>query len=78
MFETALRYSRPVRVFDGEGSLESLNRATPATLWCDPMVQGDSLTLTCDADEDIRVGDLVEVPHNLTMLAARTPEPEEE
>ncbi len=78
MLETALRYSRPVRTFDGEGSVETLDRAAPLTIWCDPEAQSGNLVLTIHADDDLRVGDLVEVPHNMTLLAARTPEPEEE
>lgn len=64
MFDTPLNYSRPDRAFDGEGSVEALAE-TPKTLWADPVVMDGRPGLRVHVDEDVKVGDLIEVPVDL-------------
>lgn len=67
MFDTPLKYSRPVRTFDGEGSVETLS-GTPKVLYCDPSIGAKNLTLLIDLMTDVRIGDIIEIP---TSLIAR-------
>jgi hypothetical protein len=67
MFDFPARASRPTRRFDGQGgSVETLS-GSPTTLWCDPAISDGELTVTCDARVDVRIGDLVELPHQIDI-----------
>lgn len=65
MFDTPLQYSRPKRVWDGEGSIQSLDTSNLLTVYSDPLVQNGKPALTVKAGEDIRIGDLFKVAHNI-------------
>jgi hypothetical protein len=66
MFDTPVRHSRPARHFDGEGSVETVH-PDAGVLYIDPVVQDGKITVQFGADEDVRIGDLLEVPHNLFL-----------
>jgi len=59
MFDTPVQVSRPSRFFDGEGSLETLGTAT--TVWADVKLHDTPVRMVFRAEEDIRVGDIIEV-----------------
>lgn len=61
MPNTRLRYTRPSRAYDGEGTLEALGTEV-LTLWADPIASESKTGISVNEAEDIRVGDIVEVP----------------
>ncbi len=67
--DSSVRFSRPRRTYDGEGTQETLDNNWQK-LYCDPKVNGNDLTILVNADEDIRIGDVVEIPHNLFLKGA--------
>lgn len=68
MRDTKLRISRPRRTPDGRGgSHETLDIASGLAIWTDATVHDGELHLSVHAGEDIRVGDIVEVPFALTI-----------
>lgn len=57
-----LTLSRPSRAYDGEGGfVETI--AAPMTIFGDPAINDNETVLAIAADEDVRVGDLIEIPH---------------
>lgn len=58
--------SRPVRQYDGSDSSERLSSAGFWSLWCRPEINGPILQLECHGDEDVRIGDIVRLPYNLS------------
>lgn len=61
--DTPLSLYHPIKSSDGEGSLETLG--PPVILFADPDVQGNEVAVTVLADADVRIGDIIKVPHNL-------------
>lgn len=66
-FETPYRVARPYRVVDDTGSYLETFLTGPATLWGDAIIHGGEVRLSVAAEEDVQVGDLVEVPYSLTL-----------
>lgn len=66
MFDSAVQHARVAREYDREGgSVERMGTAT--VLWCDPVLHDGEQRLVVQADEDIRIGDLVKIPLNLYL-----------
>ena len=65
-FSTPLNRYRPTTVHDGEGGLV-VAMGDIAVIFTDPMIQNNQTVLQVAADEDIRIGDLIEIPHNLFL-----------
>ena len=63
MYDSPLQRIRPTRVHDGEGTLESLNEKNAVTIFADLVPHESSLTALVQKDEDIRIGDILVVPH---------------
>lgn len=64
MFRTACQIARPVRQFDGEGTIE-VPSADHELIWADPQSGEAQPTLMVSVDADVRVGDLITVPANI-------------
>jgi len=65
MFNTPLEISRPLKHWDGEGTTTTINPASSFTIWADPVVQDEKTLLAMHAQEDIRIGDIIKVPHDI-------------
>ena len=65
MLNYPVRHIRPTKQFDGEGSALQLTEV--GVLWSDITIQDNSPRLVVHAAEDVRIGDLIEVPHNLIL-----------
>jgi len=64
MLDTLLRYSRPQKLFDGEGSVDTMDHENPLQLWGDPVVGDDGPTMIVAAEVDVRRNDIIEIPLN--------------
>lgn len=59
---TPLTVSRPSRSYDGAGGfVEAID--APRTIYGDPKVNDNTMELTVAVDADVKVGDLIEIPH---------------
>ena len=61
MLEDAINHIRPTRAFDGSGWLESYTAKTQIFVGLE--LYDNEPSMTFRAEEDIRVGDLIEVPY---------------
>jgi len=59
MFDTPVNHGRPSREWDGEGGVETLG--STSRLWIDVELHNGEVTAIFDANEDVRVGDLLSV-----------------
>lgn len=67
MFSFPFKTSRPVREFNGTDYSEHISAHWDRTIFADPIIMADQVTLEMHAEEDIRIGNLVRIPYNLTM-----------
>jgi hypothetical protein len=61
MLNTPVKVSRPSRTPDGVGG-SVVTAGTQSTLWVGLKVHQDEVNMTFRAEEDVRVGDLVQAP----------------
>lgn len=62
-----LTISRPARAYDGSDTVEQMGPTDNRTLWADVEINEVSTQVTCHADADVRIGDLVKVPYNFAI-----------
>ena len=67
MYDTPVRLCRPDRAFDGEGSSEEWDEGNARTIWVDMVEHEGQQTIAVNADEEVRIGDLIEVPYESTL-----------
>ena len=63
LMEDTILYSRPSRFWDGEGMVDRFDRTTNTQANVGLRIHDDAMTMIFDADEDIRAGDIIQVPH---------------
>lgn len=67
MYDTPIQTSRPVRSNDQVGGSRVAMEETTRILWADPLIQDGEMAIAFHPEEDVRIGDLVAVPHNLFL-----------
>ncbi|GEM_PF-6066163 len=64
MFDTPVRYSRPLRYFDGGDVFEALDTERASLAWVDFNILEDEIRVTMPEDTDLRIGDVIEVEYS--------------
>ncbi len=72
MLSYPIQLSRPLRTYDGIESVEQMDPTGYRRLWCDLEISEQTATIICHADEDVRIGDVLRAPYNLTIRRRET------
>lgn len=67
MFTYPLNISRPVRQYNGSDYSEQMAPSGYSVIWANPVVMSQAVTLQVHADEDVRIGDIIRIPYNITL-----------
>jgi hypothetical protein len=65
MFDSKLRISHPLKFSDSSGDSEvAFDNGNARTIYGDPLVQVDQMSLVVHREEHVEIGDIIEVPHD--------------